>query len=249
HNVFDIINKAEEEIVKKTTIENISEVGIMYKQEYYKALMQTIEQKEDTIAKVGLNKIELVQETWNRLMQEAELRAKNIVEFAQQNKLYGKELWEGLTPKYITEMKVMSTKLKLRGRIDRVEVEDKLYTPIEIKTGNMPFNGVWLGDKIQLGAYILLLQQQHKAEHGYLEYTEYGVRKKLIMDEKLREEIINLVGDVHETVKSKYLPKKCENKKRCTNCIMREACEDIETNYINEPEQEFYEGYDLTYIP
>ncbi len=247
HNVFDMINKAEEEIVKKTTMENINEVGIMYKQEYYKALMQTIEQKEDTITKVGLNKIELVQETWNRLMQEAELRAKNIAEFAQQNKIYGKELWEGLTPKYITEMKVMSTKLKLRGRIDRVEVEEKLYTPIEIKTGNMPQNGIWIGDKIQLGAYILLLQQQHKAEYGYLEYTEYGVRKKLAMDEKLKEEIINLVGEVHETIKSRYLPKKCDNKKRCVNCFMREGCEEIKTSYISEQEQESYGDYDLTY--
>lgn len=240
HNVFDYINKAEEEIVKKITPENIAETGMFYKQEYYKALMDAIEQKEETIRKVGLDKNVLLEETWPKLMQEAEIRAKNIVEFAEQCNMYGKDLWEFLTPKYISELSVMSTKLKLRGRIDRVEVWDESYIPVELKTGNMPMNGIWPGDRLQLGAYILLLQQKYKAEHGFLEYTEYRVRKKLTMDENLRGEIINAVEEVHEAIKSKHLPKKCDSKKKCINCFMREGCKNVTVNYINAGEQEHY---------
>jgi len=236
HKVFDQINRIEEEIVKRIVPENLKEVGMIYKQEYYKALMNTIEQKESTILKVGIDKKELLEETWKRLMQEAELRAKNIVNFAEQCNMYSKDLWEHLTPKYITELSVMSTKLKLRGRIDRVEVEDEKYTPIEIKTGRMPVNGMWPGDKMQLGAYILLLKQKYKAEHGYLEYTEYGARKKLEMDDRLQEEITDLTEEVHDTIKSRHLPKRCDER-RCTNCNMKENCETIEDDYINEEEQ------------
>jgi len=236
HNVFDQVNKAEEEIVKKISAENINETGMMYKQEYYKALMQTIEQKEDTIRKVGIDKNKLLEETWTRLMQEAELRTKNITEFAQQNQLFGKELWEKLKPKYITEMSVMSTKLKLRGRIDRVEINEEDYTPIELKTGNMPINGMWPGDKIQLGAYILMLQQKYKAWYGFLEYTEYGARKKLIMDEPLKEDVIRTVEDVHGTMESRYLPKKCGNENKCAKCQMREGCQEI-NDYAREEGQ------------
>jgi CRISPR-associated protein Cas4 len=237
HNVFDQINRIEEQIVKRIAPENLKEVGMMYKQEYYRALMNTIDQKESTILKVGIDKKELLEETWKRLMQEAELRAKNIIDFAEQCNMYGKDLWEHLTPKYITELSVMSTNLKLRGRIDRVEVEEEKYTPVELKTGRMPINGMWPGDKMQLGAYILLLKQKYKSEHGYLEYTEYGVRKKLEMDNKLQEEIINLTEEVHDTIKSRYLPKRCDER-RCTNCNMKENCETIKEDYAHDEEQE-----------
>lgn len=233
HNVFDHINRIEEEIVKRIMPENVKEVGMIYKQEYYKALMNAIEQKEATIQKIGIDKKELLEETWKRLMHEAELRAKNVAQFAEECNMFGKDLWEFLTPKYITEFSVMSTKLKLRGRIDRVEIEDDKYSAVELKTGRMPTNGMWPGDKMQLGAYILLLQQKYKAEQGYIEYTEYGARKKLDMDSRLRDEITNLVGEVHDAITTKNLPKRCEERK-CMNCNMRQSCEEIKANYAEE---------------
>jgi CRISPR-associated exonuclease Cas4 len=239
HNVFDCINKAEEEIVKRITPENLNEAGMIYKQEYYKALMETVELKEAAITRTGIDKQQLLEETWDKLVQEAELRAKNITEFAIESNLYGKELWDNLKLKFVTEMSVMSTTLKLRGRIDRVEIEEEKYIPIELKTGTMPINGMWPGDRIQLGAYILLLRQKYRSEHGFLEYTNYGTRKKLEMTEKLSEEIINLVGEVHDTMKGRFIPKKCEGNK-CTNCNMKENCETIKENYINEEGQEPY---------
>ena len=245
HNVFDHVNKAEEEIVKGISMENLSEAGMMYKQEYYKALMQAIEQKQETLEKVGINKIELLEETWQRLVQEAEIRAKNVVNFAQQSKLFGNELWQNLKPKFLTELTVTSTSLKLRGRIDRVEIEEEKYTPIELKTGKIPANGMWPGDRIQLGAYILLLQRRYKSEHGYLDYYEYGIRKKLVMEEPLKREIINLVGEVHDKITTRELPKKCENKNKCASCIMREGCKDVTINYALEKESP--EDYEKPY--
>lgn len=243
HNVFDQINKTEEEIVKRISLENIKEIGAVYKQEYYKALMNSIQEKEEAIRKVGINKVELLEETWARLMQEAEMRAKHIAEFAQKNQLFGKELWDNLKPKYLTEVSIRSTNLKLRGRIDRVEVEEEKHTPIELKTGKMPQNGMWPGDRIQLGSYILLLQQQHKAEQGFLEYTEYSVRKKLVMDENLKEEIINLVEEVHDTVNKKELPRKICDERRCKNCFVREGCENLGEYAKKEREPYGYQGF------
>ncbi|MFH1331985.1 MAG: CRISPR-associated protein Cas4 [archaeon] len=236
HAIFDHINKAEEEIVNRISTENIQEAAMMYKQEYYKAMMQTIEQKQEVIEKVGINKMQLLEETWQRILQEAETRAKNVIEFAQQNQIFGKELWDNLKPKYITELTVASNILKLRGRIDRVEVEEEKYTPIELKTGKMPFNGMWPGDRIQLGAYILLLQRKYKSEHGYLEYVQYGVRKKLTMEEPLKRDIITLVGEVHDTIRKRELPRKCDNQNKCASCIMRKGCREITMNYALEKE-------------
>ncbi len=248
HNVFDRVNKKEEEIVKMINIQNLNEAGTLYKQEYYKALMETIEQKEEVIRRVGINKMELLEEAWTRLLQEAEIRANNIKEFAEQNQVFGNELWEGLRPKYITELSIASRKLKLRGRIDRVEVDGENYTPIELKTGKMPINGIWAGDRMQIGAYILLMQGKYKTEHGFLEYVTYGARKKIIMDEKLKEEIISLVEEVHDTIKSKYLPRKCGNERKCITCQIREICDEMKMEYANEEEQESYEDHETSYI-
>ncbi len=249
HNVFDKVNKKEEEIVKMISAQNLNEAGTLYKQEYYKALMEAIEQKEDVIRRVGINKMELLEEAWTRLLQEAEVRANNIREFAEQNKVFGKELWEGLRPKYITELSMMSRKLKLRGRIDRVEVDGESHIPIELKTGKMPTNGIWSGDKIQLGAYILLMQGKYKTEHGFLEYGTYGTRRKITMNEQLREEVVNLVEEAHNIVKSRYIPRKCGNERKCMTCQIREACYGVTMEYVNEEEQEFHEDHETFCMP
>lgn len=240
HGAFEAINRSEKTIVKEITPENKDKIEMLYKQKYYKTLAQHIRREEHVLEKAGIDKVKLLEELWNRISFEAEKRAEYIQGLTKQKDAYGEKLWEGIELKQLSEVTITSRKLKLRGRIDRVEIEKEKYTPIEIKTGRSPKNSIWEGDEAQLGAYILLLKQKHKSEYGYVEYTEQTRRIKLEMNDQLKEKIINLTGEAHELVKAGKVPRKCENKNKCLNCNIRKECRKITMDYDFGEEKEEY---------
>jgi CRISPR/Cas system-associated exonuclease Cas4 (RecB family) len=77
-----------------------------------------------------------------------------------------------MTP-WKVDYSVSSEKLGLCGRIDKV-MKEGIYYPVEIKTCSPPEN-VWDGDKLQVCAYGILLEEglslKKKIPYGFVEYA------------------------------------------------------------------------------
>jgi len=227
HEIYDFINQSEEKIVASITKKiQYSELISLYKNFYSRALRERIIKNKSKIKEVNLDMVDVFKRTWHLILNEAEIRAKNIFDFIQKYNIYGSKLWEKLTPKIISEQRVESKELQLRGIIDRIEVYEKSYTPVELKTGKIPKDGVWPGHRIQIIAYAMLLEEKFKTnvKEGFINYLDAKETRKIAINPFMREEIINLIKDVQELLKAQQPPNYCENRNKCTNCGLKETC-------------------------
>ena len=227
HELYDFINRSEEKIV--TTIKEkiqYNELITTYKSFYSKALREKIIKNKSRIKEVNLDIVDVFKKTWPSILDEAERRAKNIFDFIQKYNVYGHDLWEKLTPKIISEIWVDSDKLQLKGIIDKVEIYENGYVPIELKTGKMPKEGVWPGHKVQIAAYSMLIEEKFKTEvkEGFVNYLDANQTRHIAINPFMRQEILDLVKEVQEILKSHDLPNYCKNKNKCVNCGLRETC-------------------------
>ena len=227
HELYDFINRSEEKIV--TTIKEkiqYNELITTYKSFYSKALREKIIKNKSRIKEVNLDIVDVFKKTWPLILDEAEIRAKNIFDFIQKYNVYGHDLWEKLTPKIISEIWVDSDKLQLKGIIDKVEIYENGYVPIELKTGKMPKEGVWPGHKVQIAAYSMLIEEKFKTEvkEGFVNYLDAKQTRHIAINPFMRQEILDLVKEVQEMLKSHDLPNYCKNKNKCVNCGLRETC-------------------------
>lgn len=227
HELYDFINRSEEKIVTaiKEKIQ-YNELITTYKSFYSKALRDKIIKNKSRIKEVNLDIVDVFKKTWPLILDEAEIRAKNIFDFIQKYNVYGQELWEKLTPKIISEIWVDSDKLQLKGIIDKVEIYENGYVPIELKTGKMPKEGIWPGHKVQIAAYSMLIEEKFKTEvkEGFVNYLDAKQTRHIAINPFMRQEILYLVKEVQEILKSHDLPNYCKNKNKCVNCGLRETC-------------------------
>jgi CRISPR-associated exonuclease Cas4 len=120
---------------------------------------------------------------------------------------------------------LQSEKSGLAGRPDKlIEINDS-YIPSIIKTGNIPENGVWRSDRLQLTAYAMLVEEIYNTtvEHGFVEYARWGkVRKVLIKRYERRNvlQIRNKIKKIHQG----FMPERPKNAP-CIHCGFKEICE------------------------
>src|SRR3989338_7060457 len=114
HEVYDFINKAEESIVRKITEKiDYGRLKEIYKQAYINKVREAIIKNKSRIKEVNLEMTGIFRKTWPYIIAEAEERATNIFNFITEHNIYGKELWEKLTPKILSEITIESDSLKL----------------------------------------------------------------------------------------------------------------------------------------
>ncbi|RZN67305.1 MAG: CRISPR-associated protein Cas4 [Candidatus Methanolliviera hydrocarbonicum] len=123
------------------------------------------------------------------------------------------------------ERRLYSDRLGLFGRVDKIISDrEKDHIPSIIKTGRCPDFGVWKEDRIQLAAYVMLLEEEvgKTINRGVVEYFRFG---KPILVEINRYDR-RLVLDVRNKIKKIYrgnLPER-EEKVFCKYCEYREEC-------------------------
>lgn len=149
-------------------------------------------------------------------------RASRILPLMRQG-LTGEELWHAITPKVKTEYSVQSKKLGLKGRIDRLELYEKVLLPVELKSGNPPQEGVWEGHKMQVAAYALMLEDSFSTNvpEAIVQYVDHNLRRPVIINPFLKEQVIDVTTKVKNCLETKELPDGCgkENCSYCTNKI------------------------------
>ncbi|MAH33071.1 CRISPR-associated protein Cas4 [archaeon] len=227
HEIYDFINKNEEGIVTSITKKlQLSNILNIYKALYLKILREKIIKNKSKLSSVNLELASVFKRTYPLILNEAEARATNIFNFIQEYNIYGKELWENLTPKIISELRVESNILQLKGIIDKVEIHKDGYVPVELKTGKMPKEGIWPGHRIQIAAYALLLEEKYnkKIKEGFIHYLDAKELRHVAINPFMKEEITALTKEVQELLNRQYPPNYCQNKNKCTNCGLREDC-------------------------
>ena len=227
HGTYDMINKMEEAIVTSITKKmNLDDLKERYRKEYLKFLKKAIVESKKRLNEVNLNALDAYRKSYPFIMEESITRANNIFSFIESNNVFGKELWEKLTPKIMSELRIESDELKLKGIIDQVHVYGNEYVPFELKTGKMPQDGVWPSHRIQLAAYSLLLQEKFKkpVKEGFVHYLDSRQKRQIVMNPYMADEVKQLVEEIIALLKGKDIPDYCNNENKCMKCGLKQTC-------------------------
>src|SRR3989339_934771 len=221
HETYDKINKNEELIVTSITkIMDFTEMQQLYKQNHLKFLRKSIADNIDRLKKVNLSMLDAYRKSFPFIMEESVTRSANVFDFILKNNVFGDELWQKLTPKIISELRIESEDLKLKGIIDQVHVYNNEYVPFELKTGRTPSDGVWPSHRIQIAAYSLLLQEHFKKpiKEGFVVYLDTKQKRHIAINPYMKEEVKQIVDEVIVLLESRELPDFCNNENKCRKC-------------------------------
>ncbi len=226
HNIYDRVNKLEKGIILSIKDKDLSSITNLYRQKYSQAVRDAIINFKPKLKRVNLKLNETFQTVWPFLEKEYKFRATNVYEFILEHNLLSKELWEKLTPKIESEVKVESKILELTGVVDRIEIYKGNIIPAELKTGKAPKNNVWPNHKIQLAAYMLLLEEKYGMEikGGYVHYLNEDIKFDVIMNPFLKDEIKELVKKTKNILDSSQIPPKIDSKNKCNACSLKDEC-------------------------
>ena len=217
HNVFDLFNKSEPSIVSSIN-ENLSEYQILslYQQELNKATQEIIFQNQKIMFQFSIPSEILTTDIQKFMKREIELRVDSIKN-AINSGFLGKELWRNLKPKYLTEFKIESQEIGLRGRIDRIELGDEII-PYELKTRPE----IYESDKLQLAAYSLLLENEfnNKIKKGIIE--THNDKQEFPLTFELKSQVLEIADKIRNLSSSE--PKFQNNFNKCRNCDYKKEC-------------------------
>jgi CRISPR-associated exonuclease Cas4 len=239
HKASDRINKAEQTIVTAVTdLVPFKALLESYKQVHSMVLRDAIRDNESKLKLFSMKPSDVFKELWPSICEDLARRAKEVHEFMMQHRMTGPELWENLSPKFMSEVYVTSEKYSLKGIIDRIAFYPTYCVPIEIKTGTAPREGVWPGHRVQLAAYIMLLEEQmdRPVTKGIVDYLGSQQQCEVHLNPFLRRDVTNLTADVQKLLESSTPPDRCFSGKKCECCGLRVACFDerqIKTKVLN----------------
>jgi len=226
HEAFDRINLIDKDIVKEITkFMPLEDMSMMFRKEYSKILREVLDEMKLELLEVGVDPTSVFHSIWPTFLREAQDKAESTYNFMIAEKVYGDSLWKGLTPKIMTELTLTSLSINLKGTIDRVEISNGVYVPVELKTGKMPNEGIWPGDRIQLESYMsLLVEEMNKnVKEGYVHYVDHNEKRKIVMTPFIRDNVIKTVQNVNAVLEGK-LPDIVTNRNKCVSCVFREKC-------------------------
>jgi len=219
HEVFDVFNRNEKSFITNIKKEiNKDEILKLYRTETLKIINQITSLRKDDLSKFKISRFDFLNEILSSLEKEIILRTGSVDEGIKKGYL-GNELWENLSPKYLTEVEIISEKLELKGRIDRLEMGNEII-PYEIKTRKE----IYESDKLQLAGYALILEDRFnkKIERGIVE-TENN-REEIKIDKQLKDRFLQIAEEIRSLlVEKKEMPINSSFKK-CQSCNFQDTC-------------------------
>lgn len=123
------------------------------------------------------------------------------------------------------DLVLCSPKSGLTGSPDRlVKINDGLVPSI-IKTGNMPQNGVWQGDRLQLTAYSILVEEKYNSvvERGFVEYARWGEVREVVIKRHERRKVLQIRDKIRK-IRGGVMPEKPEDAP-CEYCGFTGMCD------------------------
>ncbi len=118
-----------------------------------------------------------------------------------------------------------SEKFGLTGSPDKLIGINEGHVPSIIKTGSMPENGVWQGDRLQLTAYAILVEEKYNSpvERGFVEYARWGKVREVIIRRDDRRKVLQM-RDRIKKIQEGFMPERPQDAP-CTGCGFEDICD------------------------
>jgi CRISPR-associated protein Cas1 len=140
-----------------------------------------------------------------------------------------------------------SERLRVIAKMDLVEVEDGVVTPVDYKHGR-PRDGadgleLWPADRAQLGVQgIVLRENGYRCDEGVAYYRKTGQRVRVAFDEAAIAETEGLILEAWGLAETGAIPAPLEDSPKCVGCSLVGICLPDETwraaeEEADEPEQ------------
>ncbi len=120
---------------------------------------------------------------------------------------------------------LQSEKFGLTGSPDRlIRANDELIPSI-IKTGSMPLNGVWKGDRLQLTAYAVLVEEKYDipVRRGFVEYARLGLVREAAIRRHERRNVLQILEKIKK-IQNGIMPEKPKDAP-CEYCGFTGICD------------------------
>lgn len=229
HKVFEEANKVEEALVRGVEAGvGRQDVLASFESVYADVLKRGVSAFSSDLQRLGILQSDVSAQLSPAVLEQARQRADEVLSFSSKTGLFGGQLWDGLSPKIISELYVASERLHLKARVDRVEVYGSEYVPVEIKTGRAPSEGVWPDHRLQLSAYMLLLGEKYNSsiKEGIVRYVSSNQQRQVVMNPFMEYEVKGAVNDVFALMENKDIPNVC-GKGYCTVCQLGDGFEGV----------------------
>jgi len=230
HQCMDSFTKAEQGLVMSIARDEpyplVAQRFVTYAKEVVSSQISAF---KHTLVQEGHDLDALHQEVLQTMHNEARRRARDIFSFIEQHDdlLYGELLWSHLSPKLKQEQRYDAEELGIRGRIDCLLVyEEGKIIPVEYKTGKAPADGVWPGHRLQVAAYVIMVEHLVGATvpYGVVRYLDSGIDRKVMVNDFLRSDVKKLAITVKSMLAAEDPPLHVTNQRKCDKCYLKGFC-------------------------
>ncbi len=158
---------------------------------------------------------------------ESRFMALKIKEVLKNTNKRGMEITEMFFPQSLLHFPLKNEELNLSGKIDKIEIINGIYYPIDTRTAIPPGNGVWLADALQIAAYAVLIDYELNKEVlvGFVEYKKIGERRPVIINSILHNKLFNVLDSMNRMFERQEIPEFKLFKNKCQKCEYMEICE------------------------
>lgn len=102
-----------------------------------------------------------------------------------------------------------SDKFGISGSPDRLLKKNESMVPSIIKTGNMPDNGIWKGERLALTTYSILVEEKYNSivENGFVEYARWGKVRQIVIKRDERRQVLR-IRDKIKKIRDGFMPER-----------------------------------------
>ena len=185
-----------------------------------------IEKHKPTINRFAISSKELIKKINIQMRNDFQLRAIAISNTMDKGFL-SSELWTNLKPKYISEMRLKSEKLGLKGRADRVMIADETIIPFELKTRAV--EKIYPSDEIQLTSYAMLLEEKYNTKIPLAILESGNTKHELTITNENKNKVIELIKEINNLIEQSEQanPKFPNSFSKCQGCELEEECANL----------------------
>lgn len=130
-----------------------------------------------------------------------------------------------------------SERLGITGKIDLVEGEGKVVTPVDYKRGKRPHvpGGVYAPERVQLcGQGLLLREHGFSCDGGIIYFVASKERVKVPYDETLLSETCKAIEELRVLARSAEIPPPLEDSPKCNRCSLAGICLPDEVHFLRQ---------------
>jgi CRISPR-associated endonuclease Cas1/CRISPR-associated protein Cas4 len=129
-----------------------------------------------------------------------------------------------------------SNRLGLIAKLDLLEAEDGIVTPIDYKRGKRPHvaRGAYDPERVQLCVQGMVLQEHgYVCEEGALYFVQSRERVRVAFDEELKQLTANAISGLRLIAAGGHIPEPLLDSPKCSGCSLVGICLPDEVNYLH----------------